>query len=475
MTAHPRRRDAAARGTDPPLRQRVLPAAATRSSRPAARRGAAAVRLARRCTTTGCGSSAAARCTAWCARSTTSPRRSSRYLEQWTAPTKVHTARPGRQLQAGARGLRATGCRRCSRSTPASCSRTCSTTATSSARPASPSRRPALASVAPLGQVLAIDRRPARRARTAGSTCSCCPAASRPSTPTWPSCSTRWPRRAVVRILLNTNGLLIARDDALLDLLTEHRERVEVYLQYDGHSAEASTGTTAAPTSAGSRTTPSTGCPRAGIFTTLTMTAALGVNDDEIGVRPQAGAGHAVRRRRLACSRVFGCGRSAGIDPSARLTHTGVLARLDQQTGGLVTWRDLTALPCCHPHCCSVGYLLNDDAGQLALAGLADRPRPALAVLDLEPELLANRIADDTFPPRCARSSRTRCSTCSRAVQPQPPADGLDLGATSASTATSGIGTLATLASSALPGQHQRLRRLLGERVCGSPSSRSWT
>ena len=47
--------------------------------------------------------------------------------------------------------------------------------------------------------------------------------------------------RPIVRILINTNGLRIAQDDALLDLLTRHRERVEVYLQYDGESAEAST------------------------------------------------------------------------------------------------------------------------------------------------------------------------------------------------------------------------------------------
>ena len=45
--------------------------------------------------------------------------------------------------------------------------------------------------------------------------------------------------RNIVRVLVNTNGVRIARDDALLDLLTEHRERVEVYLQYDGASAEA--------------------------------------------------------------------------------------------------------------------------------------------------------------------------------------------------------------------------------------------
>ena len=47
--------------------------------------------------------------------------------------------------------------------------------------------------------------------------------------------------RPIVRVLVNTNGLRIAQDDELLALLTRHRERVEVYLQYDGESAEAST------------------------------------------------------------------------------------------------------------------------------------------------------------------------------------------------------------------------------------------
>src|SRR3546814_15296160 len=73
---------------------------------------------------------------------------------------------------------------------------------------------------------------------------------------------------------------------------------------------------------------------------------------------------------------VFGSGRSSGIDPNARLTHTGVLARLGPQTDGEVTWRDLTALPCSHPHCCSVGYLLKDDAGEWkSLVGLIGHER----------------------------------------------------------------------------------------------------
>ena len=65
-------------------------------------------------------------------------------------------------------------------------------------------------------------------------------------------------------------------------LLTRHRERVEVYLQYDGESAEASTHHRGADI----RRFKERAIERlsgAGVFTTLTMTAALGVNDDEIG------------------------------------------------------------------------------------------------------------------------------------------------------------------------------------------------
>jgi len=201
--------------------------------------------------------------------------------------------------------------------------------------------------------------------------------------------------RPVVRILINTNGMRIASDDALLALLEKHRERVEVYLQYDGESASASTHHRGADL----RSFKERALDRlsgVGIFTTLTMTAALGVNDDEIGF---------VVKRALdttyvggvTIQPVFGSGRSSVIDPVDRLTHTGVLARLEDQTAGQVTWRDLTALPCSHPHCCSVGYLLRDDSGSWrSLTSLIGHEK-LKHWLDLEPETLANRIADDVI------------------------------------------------------------------------------
>jgi len=38
----------------------------------------------------------------------------------------------------------------------------------------------------------------------------------------------------ITRIMINTNGRRIARDDRFLDFLREHRRRIEIYLQFDG-------------------------------------------------------------------------------------------------------------------------------------------------------------------------------------------------------------------------------------------------
>ena len=82
-----------------------------------------------------------------------------------------------------------------------------------------------------------------------------------------------------------------------LELLKRHRERVEIYLQYDGESAEAS----AYHRGADIRRFKERALERlsaAGVFTTLTMTAALGVNDDEIGDVIRRALDDPVRRRR---------------------------------------------------------------------------------------------------------------------------------------------------------------------------------
>src|SRR3954452_319472 len=270
-------------------------------------------------------------------------------------------------------------------------------------------------------------------------------------------------QRPIVRVLVNTNGLRIAQDDELLDLLARHRERVEVYLQYDGESARASTHHRGADIRRFKERAIERLSTR-GIFTTLTMTAALGVNDDEIGrvvkralTTPYVGG--------VTIQPVFGSGRSGTIDPLDRLTHTGVLARLEEQTTGQVTWRDLTALPCSHPHCCSVGYLLRDDSGAWrSLTTLIGHDR-LKQWLELEPETLANRIADDAVPTTLRQVVRGSLLDLLSEQSSLSHPSMADIWSDICTHCDLGIGTLATLAASRLPGQRDRLRRMLGERV----------
>ncbi|HWU22003.1 MAG TPA: radical SAM protein [Nocardioides sp.] len=384
-----------------------------------------------------------------------------RYLEQWTAPTKVHTPDLDGNYApipaAYAHGLPEMQTQHTCillEDLLDHCNLKCPTCFAESA--------PALASIVPLEAVLAsIDQ---RLARENGRIDVLMLSGGEPTLyPQLRELLAEVARRPIVRVLVNTNGLLIARDDELLDLLTEHRERVEVYLQYDGGSAEASTYHRGADLRR-FKDDAIARLSQRGIFTTLTMTAALGVNDDEIGFvlkraldTPYVGG--------VTVQPVFGSGRSGGVDPLDRLTHTGVLARLEEQTGGLVTWQDLTALPCSHPHCCSVGYLLKDDSGAWrSLVSLIGHDR-LKQWLDLEPDLLANRIADDTIPEAMRGvvksslldllSEQSSLSHPSMASIWRDICAGCDLG----------VGTLATLAASRLPGQRERLRRLLGERV----------
>lgn len=384
-----------------------------------------------------------------------------RYLEQWTAPTKVHTpdlagnfkpvpsayedGLPEMQTQHTCILLE---------DLTDHCNLRCPTCFAESG--------PAATAVAPLAEVLAsVD---AKLARENDRLDVLMLSGGEPTLYPWlEQLLEHLVARPIVRILLNSNGLRIAQDDALVATLAKHRERVEVYLQFDGVSAEAS----AYHRGADIRRFKDRALERlsdAGVFTTLTMTAALGVNDGEIG---------AVIRRAMTTpyvggvtiQPVFGSGRSAGIDPNERLTHTGVLARLEEQTDGEVTWRDLTALPCSHPHCCSVGYLLKDDSGTWnSLTALVGHDR-LKEFLDLNPDLIANRIADSNINQALKDSvKQSLLDLLSEQSSLSHPSIG-SLWKDICTGCDLGIGTLTQLATSALPGQHKRLRRFLGERV----------
>jgi uncharacterized radical SAM superfamily Fe-S cluster-containing enzyme len=164
----------------------------------------------------------------------------------------------------------------------------------------------------------------------------------------------------ITRVLLNTNGIRIANEDGFLDLLRRYRDRVEVYLQYDGPSAATSTALRGVDL----RETKSRAIERlssAAVFTTLVMTVTL-ANEHEVGAvldtcfaTPYIGGAN--------FQPIFASGRAPEVDPMRRVTTTGVLRRIETQSGYGARAHDLIALPCSHPDCCAIGYFLRDKKG----------------------------------------------------------------------------------------------------------------
>lgn len=383
------------------------------------------------------------------------------YLEGWTAPTKGHTPDVGGNFApipeaylAGLPEMQTQHTCILLEDIAAECNLKCPTCFTDSS--------PALTGVASVEDILAnIDQ---RLDRESGRIDVLMLSGGEPTIhPAFAEILEAVIARNVVRVLVNTNGLRLARDQGLVDLLARHRDRVEVYLQFDGESAEASKHHRGGDLRA-IKDEALKRLSKAGVFTTLTMTIAKGVNDGEIG---------AVVQRALATPYVggvslqpqFGSGRGGSIDWSDRLTHTGVLARLGPQTEGLVTWTDLTALPCSHPHCCSVGYMLLDDSGEWHSLTSLVGPEKLKAFLDLNPDTVANRIADSALNTKMRTvvkesllgllSEQSSLSHPTVGSLWKDICDNCDLG----------IGTMMALASSSLPGGKDRLRDMLGTRI----------
>ncbi|MBS1714817.1 MAG: radical SAM protein [Armatimonadetes bacterium] len=167
--------------------------------------------------------------------------------------------------------------------------------------------------------------------------------------------------KPVTRILLNTNGRRIARDDGFAVQLARFKDRVEAYLQFDGLRPSTYLALRGQDL-ASEKLAALARLSETGVPTTLVMTVKRGVNEDEVGevARLAMSTPSCVG---LAFQPVFGSGRSDEIDPMDRATPTGVLKRLERQTEGAVKAVDFVPLPCSHRDCCDIAYYLKDKQG----------------------------------------------------------------------------------------------------------------
>jgi uncharacterized radical SAM superfamily Fe-S cluster-containing enzyme len=180
----------------------------------------------------------------------------------------------------------------------------------------------------------------------------------------------RRPEIGVVSV--STNGLRLSREPDLVRALADRE--VVVSLQLDGTSAATSARLRGRAELAEAKLRLVDDVLAAGGTLSLTLTLARGVNEHEL----PAVLDLFFRHDRIASLMVQPLARfgAAPFDPLDAITIPEVVQRLAAASGGVLRERDFSPLPCSHPSCFALTYLLRTGAGQLVpLPSLVDPER----------------------------------------------------------------------------------------------------
>src|SRR3954453_5393923 len=172
-------------------------------------------------------------------------------------------------------------------------------------------------------------------------------------------------------IMINTNGIRLAHDPALLDGIARHGGRVEVYFQLDGFgegTSEALRGEALVET----KRKALDALGRRGIRTTLVATLQAGVNEHEIGALVRFGL-----ERPWITGISFQPATYSGRhvlpeDLERRITFPDVIRAIARQTGGMFREDDFLPLPCAHPNCHSLTYAFRSGGSIIPLPRFID-------------------------------------------------------------------------------------------------------
>ena len=178
-------------------------------------------------------------------------------------------------------------------------------------------------------------------------------------------------RRPIRHLMLNTNGIRIAREDGFAERLAAYGPHFEVYLQFDSLNA-AALKTLRGADLRRIRDEALARLDALDLSTTLVVTVQRGVNDQELGAILDEAASHRAVRG-VTLQPVQHAGRNEGFDPAHdRITLSEVRRRITEQCP---TWTpdDIIPVPC-HPDCLAMAYGIKDDAGKVVpLTRFVDR------------------------------------------------------------------------------------------------------
>ncbi len=188
--------------------------------------------------------------------------------------------------------------------------------------------------------------------------------------------------RGIPNVMINTNGLRIARDDDFLAGLAELKP--SIYFQFDGFERR----TNELIRGADLLNTKLRALDRlAAIDLDVALVAAIerDVNEHEIGAIVRFGMQHPAVRG-VVFQPVTHVGRHIAFDPLRRMTIPDVLHALVDQSNGTFVISDFVPVPCCFPSCQVNTYLYVDGDDVI--------PLPRILAVEEYLDYITNR----TFP-----------------------------------------------------------------------------
>ena len=175
--------------------------------------------------------------------------------------------------------------------------------------------------------------------------------------------------RGIQLVMLNTNGIRLARDPRFAPALAEIG--VHVYLQFDGLREETQLAIRGRDLT-DEKLRALDRCAEAGVSVSLAAAVDRGVNEDEVGEIVRFGIEH------QAVTGVFfqpvtHSGRfPSGSDPLDKLTNPDVIDAIADQLPHWFRADDFVPVPCCSPTCRSATFALYDGQDLVPLPRLVD-------------------------------------------------------------------------------------------------------
>ena len=163
-------------------------------------------------------------------------------------------------------------------------------------------------------------------------------------------------------IVLNTNGVRLARDDAFAAELNEKfiYGKLQLYLQFDGPALGGQLTLRGADLRA-MRDRAIQRCKEINLPVTLAMTVTS-ENVDQLWATIELGLQHD-QVRGVSFQPMFVSGRQS-MSKQPRLNTADIILGLLEQSRQKLTVDDFTPLPCGDPNCATIGYLLKTGGGE---------------------------------------------------------------------------------------------------------------